>query len=189
MLNRFERYDRVERVVGKRQRDTVGFTERQIHLRSVARACMRDDVGCDVDAGNVLGASRKKRAAITLAAGNVEHLASGDERRCEKVPMPVFVPDFARGSGYEALAGPFEFVVHVWLSSTRGDRFIILRVRAVCRRTRSIGERNGSPHEIAGQTVRIQAHGVPAGFAPSALNCSAWTRWPPHVALAGASDR
>ena len=58
------------------------------------------------------GASREERAAIALAAGDVEHVATGDERRGEMVAMPVLVPDLAGDAGDEALAGEFEVVVH-----------------------------------------------------------------------------
>ena len=64
--------------------------------------------------------AREERAAVALAARDVENLATGDERRDEMIAMPVLVPDLAGGAGDEALAGEREFVVH-GANSTRAQ--------------------------------------------------------------------
>ena len=71
--------------------------------------------GRDVDAGDAGGARGEECAAVALAAGDVEHIESGDERRGEMVPMPMLMPDLAGGAGDEALAGEFEFMAH-WMT-------------------------------------------------------------------------
>ena len=82
---------------------------------------MRDRGRGDVGAGHPRGATGQERAAVTLAARDVEHVAPGDDRQGEMVAMPVLVPDLARGAGNEALAGERQGVVHAD-DSTRAVR-------------------------------------------------------------------
>jgi len=66
----------------------------------------------DIRPRNARGVLREQRAAVALAARDVEDLAAGDERGREMVAVPVLVPDLAGGARDEALAGEFEFVVY-----------------------------------------------------------------------------
>ena len=119
VLDRFERDHRVETRVGERQRRAIRLPEFEIPDRRVARPRVLHGRGRDVGADDAGGARGEERAAVALAAGDVEHIESGDERRGEMVPMPMLVPDLAGGAGDEALAGEFEFLAH-WLTFALG---------------------------------------------------------------------
>ena len=53
-------------------------------------------------------ALREQETAVAFAAGGVEHAQAADQRRDERVAMPVLVPDRTAHLGREALAGERE---------------------------------------------------------------------------------
>jgi hypothetical protein len=62
-----------------------------------------------------------ERAAITLAAGDVEDDAAGDHRRDEMIAMPMLVPDLTGGPRDKALTGERKRIIHAG-NSTRAAR-------------------------------------------------------------------
>ncbi len=120
VLDRLERHDRIEAGIGKRQPRAVGLAEFEIGDRGIMRARMCEGGRRDVGAGDVSRGAREERAAIALAAGDVEHLEAADEIRGEMVAMPMLVPDLAFGAGNETLAGELELVGHAGARQWRG---------------------------------------------------------------------
>ena len=123
VLDRLERDHCVEARVGERQRRAVRLPEFEIRDRRVtgprvvhgrAVRCRRRYAG---------GARGEERAAVALAARDVEDVEAGDERGREMVAVPMLVPDLAGGAGDEALAGEFEFLAH-WMT------FALRRIRS-----------------------------------------------------------
>ena len=166
VLDRFERDDDVERRVGERQRRAVGFAKLEVALSGVARAGVRDRGRRDVGPDHACRAAREERAAVTLAARDVEHLASRDERRDEVVAMPVLVPDLACGARDEALAGERKLVVHSGHSTRdpRGVRHFVMTTIAVgqSRRLSVRGDRlvelpDRGQHRIGNRQRRVSA--------------------------------
>ena len=62
----------------------------------------------------------EQRVAVPLAARDVEHLATGDERRDAVVAMPVLVPDLAGRTGDES--SPVNLSSSVIVAILRGQQ-------------------------------------------------------------------
>ena len=109
MLDRLERHDEVDGVVGKRQRGTGAADIAQVR-GAVARLGMGHGLRRDVDADDVPGPFRQQEGAVAFAARRIQHPLAARERRDDAVAMPVLVPYRAFLLGREPLPGEREGV-------------------------------------------------------------------------------
>src|SRR5207247_7229771 len=92
------------------------FDKAQIAATCIVRACMSNRCSVYIDADDIRCRLAQQRTAVTFAARDIKNATSGNEPSREKIPVPVFMGDFAFGARHETLAGEWERNGHCWTS-------------------------------------------------------------------------